>query len=226
MNARTLSVEELADLRERVVDALIALTAVGFGDHGVELRMDFKTRHPFNAVFASINELISAFGAEQEQSRAFRTELEDKLVVVEKQRVAIRELSTPIIELWEGVICLPVVGIMDTARSAEMTNSLLQAIVEKKTQYAIVDITGIEVMDTRTVDHFMRMAKSIRLLGAECALTGISRHIAQTVVHMGLDLDDIVTHRSLRDALAYYVKRRMQSSTPPHPGPSTGPLRK
>jgi rsbT co-antagonist protein RsbR len=208
MNARALGPQELADLRERVVDALIALTAVGFGDYGVELRMDFKTRHPFNAVFASLNELIAAFGAEQEQSRAFRVELEDKLLVVEKQRVAIRELSTPIIELWEGVICLPVVGIMDTARSSEMTNSLLQAIVEKKTQYAIVDITGIEVMDTRTVDHFMRMAKSIRLLGAECALTGISRHIAQTVVHMGLDLADIVTHRSLRDALAYYVRRQ------------------
>jgi rsbT co-antagonist protein RsbR len=96
---------------------------------------------------------------------------------------------------------------MDTARSTEMTNSLLQAIVEKKTRYTIIDITGIEVMDTRTVDHFMRMAKSIRLLGAECALTGISPHIAQTVVHMGLEMDDVVTHRSLRDALAYYVAR-------------------
>src|SRR5262249_59554456 len=100
-------------------------------------------------------------------------------------------LSTPIIELWEGVICLPVVGIMDTVRSAEMTSSLLQAIVEKKTRYAIIDITGIEVMDTRTVDHFMRMAKSIKLRGAECALTGISPHIAQTVVHMGVNLDEI-----------------------------------
>jgi len=215
MNARALNPQELADLRDRVVDALIALTAVGFSDHGVELRMDFKARHPFNSVFASLNELIAAFGAEQEQSRAFRVELEDKLTVVEKQRLAIRELSTPIIELWEGVICLPVVGVMDTARSAEMTNALLQAIVEKKTRYAIVDITGIEVMDTRTVDHFMRMAKSIHLLGAECALTGISRHIAQTVVHMGLDLNDIITHRSLRDALAFYVRRQAQAGARP-----------
>jgi rsbT co-antagonist protein RsbR len=197
-----------SDLRERIVDALLTLTEVGFGDYGVELRMDFKTRHPLNGVFASINELIAAFGAEQEQSRAFRRELEDKLLIVEKQRAAIRELSTPIIELWEGVLCLPVVGIMDTARNTDMTNSLLQAIVVKKTRYTIIDITGIEVMDTRTVDHFMRMAKSIRLLGAECALTGISPHIAQTVVHMGLDIDDIVTHRCLRDALAYYVTRR------------------
>jgi rsbT co-antagonist protein RsbR len=193
-------------MRERVVDALIALSEVGFGNYSVELKIDFKRRDPLNGIFASLNELIAAFGAEQEQSHAFRRELEDKLLIVEKQRAAIRELSTPIIELWEGVLCLPVVGIMDTARSTEMTNSLLQAIMAKKARYAIIDITGIEVMDTGTVDHFMRMAKSIRLLGAECALTGISPHIAQTVVQMGIEMEEITTERSLRDALARFVR--------------------
>jgi rsbT co-antagonist protein RsbR len=196
------------DMRERVVDALIALSEVGFGNYAVELKIDFKRRDPLNGIFASLNELIAAFGAEQEQSKAFRRELEEKLLIVEKQRTAIRELSTPIIELWEGVLCLPVVGIMDTARSTEMTNSLLQAITSKKARYAIIDITGIEVMDTGTVDHFMRMAKSIRLLGAECALTGISPHIAQTVVQMGIEMDEITTERSLRDALARFVRAR------------------
>lgn len=195
------------DMRERVVDALIALSEVGFGNYSVELKIDFKRRDPLNGIFASLNELIAAFGAEQEQGQAFRRELEEKLLIVEKQRAAIRELSTPIIELWEGVLCLPVVGIMDTARSTEMTNSLLQAITAKKARYAIIDITGIEVMDTGTVDHFMRMAKSIKLLGAECALTGISPHIAQTVVQMGIDMDEIVTERSLRDALTRHVRR-------------------
>jgi rsbT co-antagonist protein RsbR len=180
---------------------------VGFGNYGVELSIDFKRRDPLNGIFASLNELIAAFGAEQEQSSAFRRELEEKLLIVEKQRAAIRELSTPIIELWEGVLCLPVVGIMDTARSTEMTNSLLQAITSKKARFAILDITGIEVMDTGTVDHFMRMAKSIRLLGAECALTGISPHIAQTVVQMGIEMDEIKTERSLRDALVRFVQR-------------------
>ena len=197
-----------ADLRERVVDALISLSEVGFGNYNVELSIDFKVRDPLNSIFASLNELIAAFGAEQEQGRAFRRELEDKLLIVEQQRAAIRELSTPIIELWEGVLCLPVVGVMDTARSTEMTNSLLTAIVEKKTRFAIIDITGIEVMDTSTVDHFMRMAKSIKLLGADCALTGISPHIAQTVVQMGIDMHEIATARSLRDALADYVCRK------------------
>lgn len=196
-----------SDMRERVVDALITLSEVGFGDYSVALKVDFKRRDSLSGIFASLNELIAAFGAEQEQSSAFRQELEDKLAIVEKQRAAIRELSTPIIELWEGVLCLPVVGIMDTARSTEMTNSLLQAITSKKARFAIIDITGIEVMDTGTVDHFMRMAKSIKLLGAECALTGISPHIAQTVVQMGIEMDGIVTERSLRDALTRFVRR-------------------
>jgi len=197
--------DELEQVRERVAEALLLLSSVGFGDTSVQLRVDVKSRHPLEAAFASINELIMAFAAENEQSNAFRRELEGHLEVIEKQRAAIQELSTPIIELWEGVLCLPVVGVLDTVRSTEMTGVLLQAIVDQKARYAIIDITGIEVMDTRTVDHFMRMARAVRLLGAECALTGINPHIAQTVVQMGLDLTDIVTHRSLRDALSYYV---------------------
>lgn len=196
---------ELEQVRERVAEALLTLSSVGFGDTTVQLRVDVRSRHPLEAAFASINELIMAFAAESEQSNAFRRELEGHLDVIEKQRAAIQELSTPIIELWEGVLCLPVVGVLDTVRSTEMTGVLLQAIVDKKARYAIIDITGIEVMDTRTVDHFMRMARAVRLLGAECALTGINPHIAQTVVQMGLDLTDIVTHRSLRDALSHYV---------------------
>jgi rsbT co-antagonist protein RsbR len=206
MTDRALSPTEKHEIRSRVTAALDTLVAFESGDYDVQLKIDIH-RHPLNAVFAAINELIAAFGAEQEQGRAFRHELESKLATVEKQRAAIRELSTPVIELWDGVLCLPIVGVMDTARSTEMTSALLDAIVAKKTRYTIIDITGIEVMDTRTVDHFIRMAKAVRLLGAECSLTGISPHIAQTVVHMGIDLSDIVTHRSLRNALQHYVRR-------------------
>jgi rsbT co-antagonist protein RsbR len=203
--SRALSEDELDEIRESVADALLVLSNVALGDATLQLEVDTHGSNPLSFLFASINDLISTLGTEQEQSIAFRRELEEKLETVEQQRAAIRSLSTPIIEVWSGVLCLPVVGVMDTARSAEMTSSLLQAIVEKGTQYAIIDITGIDVMDTRTVDHFIRMAKAIRLLGAECALTGLNPHIAQTVVHMGLDLSDIVTHRSLRDALYRFV---------------------
>jgi rsbT co-antagonist protein RsbR len=160
------------------------------------------------SLYSGINEMIASLSAEEERSRAYQAQLEEKLATIEKQRAAIRELSTPILEVWDGVLCLPVVGVMDTVRSAEMTTALLEAVVSNKARCTIIDITGIDVMDTRTVDHFMRMARAVRLLGAECVLTGINPHIAQTVVQMGIDLTNIVTHRTLREALQRYVERR------------------
>jgi rsbT co-antagonist protein RsbR len=205
MTARAMLEEELDEVRETVVDALLILANVAQGDCSTQLEVDLHGSNPLSFLLAGINDLIFTLGTEQEQSSVFRRELDERLATIEQQRSAIRSLSTPVIEVWRGVLCLPVVGVMDTARSAEMTSALLTTIVEKGARYAIIDITGIDVMDTRTVDHFIRMAKSIRLLGAECALTGLNPHIAQTVVHMGLDLSDIVTHRSLRDALFRYV---------------------
>jgi rsbT co-antagonist protein RsbR len=205
MTERSMSDDELDEIRETVVDALLVLSSVAQGDCSTQLEVDTHGSNPLSALLAAINDLIFSLGTEQEQSLVFRRELDERLATIEQQRSAIRSLSTPVIEVWRGVLCLPVVGVMDTARSAEMTSALLQTIVEKGSRYAIIDITGIDVMDTRTVDHFIRMAKAIRLLGAECALTGLNPHIAQTVVHMGLDLSDIVTHRSMRDALFRYV---------------------
>ncbi|HET9229489.1 MAG TPA: STAS domain-containing protein [Thermoanaerobaculia bacterium] len=139
-------------------------------------------------------------------------ELEAKLETIERQQAAIRELSTPIIEVWAGVLCLPVVGIVDSQRSAEMTEMLLEMIVAKQARTAIVDITGIDAMDTKTADHFIKMAKAVRLLGAECILSGINPGIAQTLTHIGVDLTGIRTLRNLRDALQSFLRE--------HPGGS------
>ena len=203
---KSMSEEEIL---ETVSDALLTLANVGYGDYTTRLKVDPSDTSPLANLYAGINEMILSLSQEQERSQAYQAELEEKLATIEKQRAAIRELSTPIMEVWDGVLCLPVVGVMDTARSAEMTNSLLQAVVEKKTRCTIIDITGIDVMDTRTVDHFMRMARAVRLLGAECVLTGMNPHIAQTVVHMGIDLTHIATHRTLHEALQQYVERRL-----------------
>jgi rsbT co-antagonist protein RsbR len=137
---------------------------------------------------------------------AANRELESKLEMIEMQQAAIRELSTPIIEVWSGVLCLPVVGIVDSQRSAEMTESLLDTIVTKQSRVAIVDITGIDILDTKTADHFVKMAKAVRLLGAECILTGINPNIAQTLTQIGVDLTGIRTLRNLRDALQVYLQ--------------------
>jgi rsbT co-antagonist protein RsbR len=195
------------EILDNVADILLALANVGIGDYTTRLTVEQDDSRPLASLYSAINEMIASLSAEQEKSQAYQAELEEKLAMIEQQRAAIRELSTPIMEVWDGVLCLPVVGVMDTVRSTEMTGTLLKVVSEKGTKCAIIDITGIEVMDTRTVDHFIRMAKAVRLLGAECALTGTNPHIAQTVVHMGIDLANVVTYRSLRDALQNYVSR-------------------
>jgi len=144
------------------------------------------------------------------QQEAINRELEAKLETIEMQQAAIRELSTPIIEVWAGVLCLPVVGVVDSQRSAEMTETLLETIVAKQARMAIVDITGIDVMDTKTADHFIKMARAVRLLGAECIVSGINPGIAQTLTHIGVDLTGVRTLRSLRDALQLYLKETEQ----------------
>jgi rsbT co-antagonist protein RsbR len=199
--------ETETEVLDKVADALIVLSNVGMGDYGSRLELKKGDTSPLASLFAGINEMIATLGAEEEKNRGYQQELEGKLATIERQRIAIQELSTPIMEVWDGVLCVPVVGLMDTSRSSEMTGALLQAVVEKSAKCAIIDITGIDVMDTRTVDHFVRMAKAVRLLGSECVLTGMNPHIAQTVVHMGLDLSNVVTHRNLRDALQQYVVR-------------------
>jgi rsbT co-antagonist protein RsbR len=197
------------ELLESVADALLVLANVGYGD--LETRVEYRgddPDSPLRTLFDGINEMIDALRDERARSRAYQTELEDQLATIERQRIAIRELSTPVMEVWEGILCLPVVGVVDSVRSSQMTDVLLQAIVERRARCAIIDITGIEVMDTRTVDHFARMARAVRLLGATCVVTGVSPHIAHTMVSMGVDLDDITTHRSLRDALKATVLAR------------------
>lgn len=198
--------EDDLHLLEHVADALLALSNVEMGDY--DTRLETAEVDPRLAeLFAGINEMIAATHAENERLVGYQRQLEVRLATIDDQRVAIRELSTPILEVWDGVLCLPVVGVVDTMRGSEMAISLLENIVTRRTRYAVVDITGIDVMDTSTADHFVRLAASARLLGAECALTGMGPNVAQTLVHMGVDLGELVTYRSLEDALADIVAR-------------------
>ncbi|AKU93615.1 RsbR, positive regulator of sigma-B [Labilithrix luteola] len=201
--------EPTEDLTERmlvrITDMLLLVADVALGDYTRRLEIDLPEGDPIAILYDGINSMVKSLEVEQGRSSAYQKELEEKLAMIETQRVAIKELSTPIIELWKGVLCLPVVGVLDSTRSAEMTEQLLNAIVDKKARCAIIDITGIQVMDTATADHFLRMTKSVRLLGARCLLTGVNPSIAQTVVHMGVDLSGLDVHRSLRVALERFM---------------------
>jgi rsbT co-antagonist protein RsbR len=202
------SEETVAEVYDKIADLLMVLSDVASGDFSNRLDVGLPDTHPLGALCGGINEMIGALQTEQQHNQQYRAELEEKLGTIEQQRTAIRELSTPIMEVWDGILCLPIVGIMDSTRSADMTDALLRAVVATRARCTIIDITGIEVMDTGTADHFIRMAKSVRLLGAECVLTGINPQIAQTVIHMGVDMADLVSHRSLRDALQFFINRR------------------
>jgi rsbT co-antagonist protein RsbR len=148
-----------------------------------------------------------------ERLRASRADLEEKLATIERQQMAIRDLSTPIIELWDDILTLPIVGVVDTQRSMEMTSRLLRRLAESRFQCVIIDVTGVDVVDTMTADHFVKMIKSAQLLGVYCVVTGVSGEIAQTLVRIGVDLGPVKTLRSLKDGLKdcfMYLRRKDQ----------------
>ncbi|MCY1007456.1 STAS domain-containing protein [Nannocystis pusilla] len=138
-------------------------------------------------------------------TRVRERELLEKIELIERQQRVIRELSTPIIEVWEGILALPIIGLVDSVRTAEIMDSLLQHVGRMRARHAILDMTGIEVVDTSTANHLISMIRAIRLLGAEGVITGINPGIAQTIVTLGVDLRGIQVFATLRQALKYCI---------------------
>jgi rsbT co-antagonist protein RsbR len=145
-------------------------------------------------------------------SMSISKELEENLHLVKQQQEAIRELSTPIMEIWDDVLCLPVVGIVDTRRSVEIMDSLLEKIVESQSRCVIIDITGVEIVDTKTADYLLKVVQASQLLGARCVLTGINPAVAQTLVEIGADLSQVSTLRNLKAGLVDCIKYIRQNS--------------
>lgn len=129
-------------------------------------------------------------------------DLERQIETIARQQMAIQELSTPVLQLWDDVLALPVIGIVDTRRSAEIMERLLTEVTERQTRYVILDITGVELVDTKTADHFIKVIKAAELLGAKCIMTGIRPAVAQTMVEIGIDLSSVITLRNLQQGLA------------------------
>ena len=128
-------------------------------------------------------------------------ELEEKLKTIEQQSAAISELSTPVIEIWDDILVLPIVGVVDTHRSLEIMNNLLSAIVAKQSKCVIIDVTGVAVVDTKTADYLLKIVRAAFLLGTRCVLTGLSPAVAQTLVEIGADLGEVRTLRNLKEGL-------------------------
>ncbi len=121
--------------------------------------------------------------------------------VINRQQQELLELSTPVIKLWEGVLAVPMIGTLDSARTQLVMEALLQRIVETGSQLAIIDITGVPTVDTLVAQHLLKTVSAIRLMGADCIISGIRPQIAQTIVHLGIELQGIATKATLADAL-------------------------
>jgi rsbT co-antagonist protein RsbR len=127
--------------------------------------------------------------------------------VIARQQQELMELSTPVVQLWEGVLGLPLIGTLDSNRTQVVMENLLQQIVDTKAVVAIIDITGVPTVDTLVAQHLLKTVAAARLMGADCIISGIRPQIAQTIVHLGVDLGDVVTKASLADALTIALRR-------------------
>jgi len=125
----------------------------------------------------------------------------EKSQLIERLRLAVEQMSTPVLEVWDDVLALPVVGVVDTQRSAQMVEKLLAEVVDKRCKHVIVDLTGVDVIDTSTADRFIKMARAVELLGASCIITGIQPAVAQTLVELGVEFAGLSTQRNLKRAL-------------------------
>jgi len=137
-------------------------------------------------------------------AEAFQKMRED---VISRQQQEMLELSTPVVKLWEGVLALPMIGTLDSARTQVVMETLLQRIVETGAEIAIIDITGVPTVDTLVAQHLLKTVTAARLMGADCIISGIRPQIAQTIVHLGVDLAGVITKSSLADAFALALKR-------------------
>ena len=127
--------------------------------------------------------------------------------VILRQQEEMLELSTPVVKLWDGVLALPIIGTLDSSRTQTIMESLLERIVETGSEIAIIDITGVPTVDTLTAQHLLKTVTAARLMGAECIISGIRPQIAQTIVHLGVELGDVITKASLADAFKIALQR-------------------
>jgi rsbT co-antagonist protein RsbR len=158
--------------------------------------------------------IYAALGTSQDITlqRALETELrtrneqlavseEAKTELIDRLRRAVDELSNPILEVWDGVLAMPIIGVVDSRRTADMVSRLLAEVTRMQASFVIIDLTGVEVVDTKTADHLMKLMKKVEVVGARCVLTGIRPSVAETLVDIGVDFGRLVTLRNLKHGL-------------------------
>ncbi len=205
---------DIVELEKRIEAIEDVIADVVGGNYDANLVVDDGYADPFCAVETGVSILIADLGAEVRANQKRARELEEKLAVIqeqlaiiESQRRAIQDLSTPVLQLWDDVLALPIIGVVDTERSVQIMETLLTEVTLRQAHYVILDITGVEMVDTKTADHLLKVVLSVQLLGASCILTGIRPAVAQTMVELGVDMSALMTLRTMRDGLAECMRR-------------------
>ena len=172
------------------------------------LRREITDPTRFASALWEVNDLVDKLGLLTMSS--FQQSREQVIV---RQQEEMLELSTPVVKLWDGILALPMIGTLDSARTQVVMESLLQRIVETGSAIAIIDITGVPTVDTLVAQHLLKTVTAIRLMGADCIISGVRPQIAQTIVHLGVNLQGISTKATLADALAVALDRTGRTIT-------------
>jgi len=202
----------LSKVKERIEQIEDVLSSVAAGD--LNIRLEVEIEDDLTGIEEAINILIDDLTYELTQSKNMQNELQEKLEKIQEQQKTIiqqqedlLELSSPVSKVWDNVLILPVIGTLDSQRTQIMMENLLQKIVDTGCTMAILDITGVLTVDTQVANHLLKTTTSARLLGAECIISGISPAIAQTIVHLGINLSSIKTKATLQDAMIYAMRQ-------------------
>jgi rsbT co-antagonist protein RsbR len=148
--------------------------------------------------------------------------LAEKTELVAKQTATIRDLAAPVIKVWQEVVCMPIIGSVDAPRAADMMERLLESIVREKARFAILDLTGVDLMDTPTVHYMLRIFAAARTVGVEGVISGVSPAVAQSVVSLGVDISGLHMMRTLHDALAWCLETRSANASRRNRKPESG----
>ncbi len=202
----------ITNMKDRITRVEDILASVAAGD--MDARIGSETEDDFSGIEAAIDLLINDLTDELRKREKMQQELESKLSKIQEQQKTILqqqedllELSSPVSKVWDNILILPVIGTLDSQRTQVMMENLLQKIVETGCTISILDITGVPTVDTQVANHLLKTVTAARLLGAECIISGISPAIAQTIVHLGIDLSAIRTKATLQDAMIFAMKQ-------------------
>lgn len=199
----------LEEQKEELLEVLARLSIDGNYDIEIEAAEDSPLGELYVGVSLAARNLKHM--ADQLEKRVLEAERTAKTLA--QQSATIRELSTPVLQIWDDILVLPLIGVVDTARARQIVDDLLSAISKSQAAVAILDITGVPVVDTGVADHLLRTMQAVRILGAEVLLTGVTPANAQTLVRLGVDLSSVVTKGTLVAGLKWAMQKTQHSAT-------------